>query len=80
MKRLPKADYFRTRYQQAIDSNQSEKAKYYETRLIEMNEPTYKVGKFEVHAKKLGKITEHKIIFEKGSDNIGNDTMRIYSM
>jgi len=79
-KRVPKAEYFRTRYQNAVDNNLTEKASYYESRLIEMGEPTYKVGGMEVHTKKLGKITQHNIIFEKGSDNIGSDTLRIYSM
>ena len=73
-KRVPKADYFRMRYQNAVDNNLTEKATYYESRLIEMNEPTYKVGEFEVHTKKLGLITEHQISFNK-NDN----TMRIYS-
>ena len=79
-KRVPKAEYFRTRYQNAIDNNLTDKANYYEDRLNQMNEPTYKVGDFEVRSKKLGKITQHNITFERGSDNIGNDTMRIYSM
>ena len=39
MKRLPKADYFRLRLQQAVDSGNSSKEDYYRTRLERLGEP-----------------------------------------
>ena len=75
--RMPKADYFRKRYQNALDNNLTDKAKYYEGRLIAMNEPTYKVEGMEVHNKKIGKVTQHDIVFERNSMN--DKTIRIYS-
>ena len=78
-KKQSKADYFRARYQNALDNNLTQKAAYYESRLIQMQEPIYKVENMEVHAKKLGKITQHNIKFEKGSDNLGSETLRIYT-
>jgi hypothetical protein len=71
--RLSKADYFRSRLQNAIDNKLIEKANYFENRLIAMNEPTYKTEGMEVHNKKLGKLTRHDIIFK-------TNTMRIYSV
>ena len=37
--RLPKADYFRKRYSDAIADGLTEKAEYYKNRLIQMGEP-----------------------------------------
>lgn len=74
-KRVPKADYFRTRLQNARDNDLTEKANYYEGRLIAMNEPTYKVEGLEVNSEKLGKLTRHNLKFTNGSDS-----MRIYSV
>ena len=78
-KKQSKADYFRTKYQNAINNNLTQKAAYYENRLIQMDEPTYKVKGMEVNTKKLGKITQHNIKFEKGSNNFGSETLRIYT-
>ena len=74
-KRVPKADYFRTRLQNALDNNLTKKANYYESRLIAMNEPTYKVEGLEVTSEKLGKLTRHNLKFTSGSNS-----MRIYSV
>ena len=71
--RLSKADYFRSRLQNAIDNKLIEKANYFENRLIAMNEPTYKTEDMEVHNKKFGKLTRHDIVFK-------TNTMRIYSV
>ena len=78
-KKQSKSDYFRTRYQNALDNNLTQKAAYYENRLIQMDEPTYKVKGMEVNTRKLGKITQHNINFEKGSNNLGSETLRIYT-
>ena len=40
-KRVPKAEYFRMRYQNAVENNLTEKAEYFKSRLISM-------GKWEV--------------------------------
>jgi hypothetical protein len=37
--RLPKADYFRMRYTNALENGLTSKAKYYKERLEQMNEP-----------------------------------------
>ena len=37
--RLPKADYFRKRYRDAVADDLPEKAEYYKNRLIQMGEP-----------------------------------------
>ena len=74
-KRVAKADYFRTRLQNALNNNLTKKANYYESRLIAMNEPTYKVEGLEVTSEKLGKLTRHNLKFTSGSNS-----MRIYSV
>ena len=38
--RLPKAEYFRLRYKQAVESGKTSKAEYYKSRLVAMGEPT----------------------------------------
>jgi hypothetical protein len=47
--RLPKADYFRARYTNAVENGLTSKAEYYKQRLVEMGEwvtitDTYKSG------------------------------------
>lgn len=47
--RLPKADYFRMRYNDAVEKGLTSKADYYKSRLVEMGEwttitDTYKSG------------------------------------
>ena len=71
-----KADYFRKRYMNAIENNLKDKASYYEQRLINMNEPTYisNDGQMKVKSKRLRKITQHDIQFDKD-----NNSIRIYS-
>jgi hypothetical protein len=49
-KRLPKADYFRQRYSNAVEQGLTSKAAYYKDRLIQMGE----FAKVEVT--KLGKL------------------------
>ena len=77
--RLSKADYFRSRLQNAIDNKLIEKANYFENRLIAMNEPTYKTEGMEVHNKKLGKfaarLSQYKPLnpHEKQKNNIKNN-------
>ena len=41
-RRMPKADYFRMRYECAVDNGLTQKAKYYKMRLEQMNEPLVK--------------------------------------
>lgn len=38
--RLPKVDYFRTRYNNAIENGLTSKAEYYKQRLVDLNEWT----------------------------------------
>ena len=38
--RLPKADYFRVRYNDAVENNLTSKAEYYKKRLIDLGEWT----------------------------------------
>ena len=40
--RMPKADYFRLRYQQSLDNGLTQKAEYYKSRLEQMGEPLTK--------------------------------------
>ena len=41
-RRMPKADYFRMRYQCAVDNGRTQKAEYFKMRLEQMNEPLVK--------------------------------------
>jgi hypothetical protein len=40
--RIPKADYFRLRYQQSLENGLTQKAEYYKSRLEQMGEPLTK--------------------------------------
>ena len=73
-KRVPKAEYFRMRYQNAVENNLTEKAEYFKSRLISMGKwevvqdedfPYISDG-IEVKSDKIGGVTRHEIT-TKGS-------------
>jgi hypothetical protein len=53
--RLPKADYFRMRYNDAVEKGLTSKADYYKSRLVEMGEWT------TITAHKSGGLTRHEL-------------------
>ena len=55
--RMPKPDYFRMRYQDAVDKGLQKKAQYYRSRLEQMGEPI---------AEKVGKLGVTKHTFANG--------------
>ena len=60
--RLPKAEYFRMRYQNAIENNLSSKAEYYKSRLVQMDAwVDVKTSSFS-----SGLVTRHEMDFGKG--------------
>ena len=56
-KRIPKAEYFQQRYEQAIEKGLTDKANYYKGRLEQLK-PS-KIG--EVSTTKLGRLERHEI-------------------
>lgn len=64
--RLPKADYFRMRYNNAIENGLTSKAEYYKSRLDQMNEP---IIKETPKPKRVIKNKEYIFSFESGGWN-----------
>ena len=67
--RVEKAEYFRQRYQNAIENNISDKAEYYRSRLEQMDEWM----EVKTNSDRNGMVTRHEISFG------GSEAMVFYS-
>ena len=67
--RVEKSEYFKMRYQNAIENNLSDKAEYYKSRLVQMG----KWMDVKTSSDSKGMITRHEVSFG------GNEAMVFYS-
>ena len=68
--RLPKAEYFKMRYDNAIENNLSSKAEYYKSRLVQMDawveELPFESVDVKTSSFSSGLVTRHEMDFGKG--------------
>tara|TARA_R110000868_G_scaffold67164_1_gene199674 strand:- start:2483 stop:2722 length:240 start_codon:yes stop_codon:yes gene_type:complete len=67
--RVEKSEYFKMRYQNAIDNNLSDKAEYYKSRLVQMG----KWMDVKTSSDSKGMVTRHELSFG------GSEAMVFYS-
>ena len=68
--RLPKAEYFQMRYENAIENNLSSKAEYYKSRLVQMGEwSEVKVTTCDIKGGRGTGLQRHEMDFGKGGES-----------